>query len=204
MHLNFLPSHPRSLAYAMVDCNNFYASCERAFDPKLIGKPIAILSNNDGCVIARSEEAKETVPMGAPEFKHRHEFKKNGVIVRSSNYALYGDMSHRVMETLRFLTHEIEVYSIDEAFAELSTNIYADLNEYGRVIREMILQWTGLPVSVGIAPSKTLAKIANHIAKKNPEYNGVLDLSNHPDIILFWRIPRSNRFGELDRELLFV
>ena len=95
MHLNFLPSHPQSLAYAMVDCNNFYASCERAFDPKLIGKPIAILSNNDGCVIARSEEAKETVPMGAPEFKHRHEFKKNGVIVRSSNYALYGDMSHR-------------------------------------------------------------------------------------------------------------
>lgn len=200
---------PPSLSYAMVDCNNFYASCERVFDPKLIGKPIAILSNNDGCVIARSEEAKETVPMGAPEFKYRNDFKKNGVIVRSSNYALYGDMSHRVMETLRYLTHDIEVYSIDEAFAELSTNIYPKLDEYGFVIRETILKWTGLPVSVGIAPSKTLAKIANHIAKKNPEYNGVLNLSNHPKLDHFlkntpiqevWGIGqgitiRLNRFG---------
>lgn len=167
-------------AYAMIDCNNFYASCERVFDPSLTGKPIAILSNNDGCVIARSQEAKDHgVEMGAPEFKYRSFFKQHGIVVRSSNYALYGDMSHRVMETLRYLTHDIEVYSIDEAFAELSTNIYPDLEEYGRIIREIILKWTGLPVSVGIAPSKTLAKIANHIAKKNPEYNGVFNFSGH-------------------------
>jgi DNA polymerase V len=186
MYLNSLPSSPPSIVYAMVDCNNFYASCERVFDPSLIGKPIAILSNNDGCVIARSQEAKDAgVPMGAPEFKHRREFKEKGVIMKSSNYALYGDMSHRVMETLRYLTHDIEVYSIDEAFAELSTNIYSDLEEYGRVIRETILKWTGLPVSVGIAPSKTLAKIANHIAKKNPKYDGVMSLCNHPDTDTF-------------------
>lgn len=200
---------PQSTAFAMVDCNNFYASCERAFDPTLNDKPIVILSNNDGCVIARSEEAKADIPMGAPEFKYRKHFRNNGVQVRSSNYPLYGDMSHRVMETLRFLTHDIEVYSIDEAFAEVSTNIYPDLNEYGRVIKETVKNWTGLPVSVGIAPSKTLAKIANHLAKKNPEYNGVLDLSNHPDIDHFlentpiqsvWGIGqgitiRLNRFG---------
>lgn len=174
---------PKTIAYAMIDCNNFYASCERAFDPSLIGKPIAILSNNDGCVIARSEEAKEAnVKMGAPEFKYRQEFKQNGIVMRSSNYALYGDMSHRVMETLRYLTHDIEVYSIDEAFAELSSNIFPDFTEYGRVIRETILKWTGLPVSVGIAPSKTLAKIANHLAKKDPEYQGVLDLCSHPQV----------------------
>lgn len=185
MNLNSLKL-PNSLAFAMVDCNNFYASCERVFDPSLHGKPIAILSNNDGCVIARSQEAKNAgVIMGAPEFKYRNEFKKNGVVVRSSNYALYGDMSHRVMETLRYLTHDIEVYSIDEAFAELSKNIYPNLTEYGNVIRSTILKWTGLPVSVGIAPSKTLAKIANHIAKKEPEYNGTLDLNNHPDIDQF-------------------
>ena len=186
MNLKFLPSHPRNLAYAMVDCNNFYASCERVFDPSLNNKPIAILSNNDGCVIARSQEAKDIdIPMGAPEFKYRKQFKEKGVAIRSSNYALYGDMSHRVMETLRYLTHDIEVYSIDEAFAELSTNIYPSLNEYGEVIRNTIDQWTGLPVSVGIAPSKTLAKIANHIAKKNPEFDHVLDLTDHPHIDTF-------------------
>lgn len=186
MYVPAPPTTPPSIVYAMIDCNNFYASCERVFDPKLIGKPIAILSNNDGCVIARSQEAKDAnVPMGAPEFKYRKEFKQKGVVVKSSNYALYGDMSHRVMETLRYLTHDIEVYSIDEAFAELSTNIYQDLNEYGRVIRETILKWTGLPVSVGIATSKTLAKIANHIAKKNPKYDGVTSLCDHPDTDTF-------------------
>ncbi len=166
----------------MIDCNNFYASCERVFDPKLIGKPIVILSNNDGCVIARSEEAKEAgIEMGAPEFKYRKQFKEQGVVIRSSNYALYGDMSHRVMETLRYLTHDIEVYSIDEAFAELSTNIFPNLNEYGNLIRETIFKWTGLPVSVGIASTKTLAKVANHIAKKNPEHNGVFDFTTAPN-----------------------
>ena len=169
---------PSTLAYAMVDCNNFYASCERVFDPSLLGKPIVILSNNDGCVIARSEEAKAIgIEMGAPEFKYRALFKKNGVIVRSSNYALYGDMSHRVMETLRKLTHNIEVYSIDEAFVEVSTTMFPSLTDYGKIIRETVQKWTGIPVSVGIASTKTLAKVANHIAKKNPEYKGVFDFS---------------------------
>lgn len=170
-----------SIVYAMIDCNNFYASCERVFNPKLEGKPIVILSNNDGCVIARSEEAKDLgVPMGAPEFKYRRFFKDNGVVVRSSNYPLYGDMSRRVMEVLRNLTHDIEVYSIDEAFAELSTHTYSDLYEYGRIVKQTVYQWTGLPVSVGIAPSKTLAKIANETAKRNATYNGVLNLCNNP------------------------
>lgn len=176
-----------SIAYAMVDCNNFYASCERVFNPKLEGKPIVILSNNDGCVIARSQEAKELdIPMGAPEFKFRKFFKDNDVVVRSSNYPLYGDMSRRVMEVLRHLTHDIEVYSIDEAFAELSTHTYSNLEEYGKVIKDTVYQWTGLPVSVGIAPSKTLAKIANETAKRNLTYNGVLNLCHNPstDVIL--------------------
>lgn len=169
-----------SIVYAMIDCNNFYASCERVFNPKLEGRPIVILSNNDGCVIARSEEAKElNIPMGAPEFKYRKLFKDRGVEVRSSNYPLYGDMSRRVMETLRHLTHDIEVYSIDEAFAELSTHTYSDLETYGRAIKETVYKWTGLPVSVGIAPSKTLAKIANETAKRNLKYDGVLNLCNN-------------------------
>ncbi len=169
----------KSMAYAMIDCNNFYASCERAFDPKLVNKPIAILSNNDGCVIARSEEAKDAgVEMGAPEFKSRKLFKEKGVVIKSSNYALYGDMSDRIMDILNQLTHSVEVYSIDEAFALVSTNIFDDLNEYGRYIRDTILKWTGLPVSVGIAPSKTLAKVANSIAKRNPAFDGVLALRN--------------------------
>ncbi len=169
----------KSMAYAMIDCNNFYASCERAFDPKLVNKPIAILSNNDGCVIARSEEAKDAgVEMGAPEFKSRKLFKEKGVVIKSSNYALYGDMSDRIMDILNQLTHSVEVYSIDEAFALVSTNIFEDLNEYGRYIRDTILKWTGLPVSVGIAPSKTLAKVANSIAKRNPTFDGVLALQS--------------------------
>jgi DNA polymerase V len=169
-------------AYAMIDCNNFYASCERVFNPTLIDKPIAILSNNDGCVIARSEEAKDAgVEMGAPEFKSRKLFKEKGVIVRSSNYALYGDMSDRVMDILYQLTHSIEVYSIDEAFVRVSTNIFEDLNEYGQYIKDTILRWTGLPVSVGIAPSKTLAKVANSIAKRNPLFDGVLALSSQEE-----------------------
>jgi len=170
-------------AYALIDCNNFYASCERVFDPSLIGRPIAILSNNDGCIIARSREAKRLgIPMTGPEFKCRAELRKHNVKVLSSNYALYGDMSHRVMETLRHLTHHLEIYSIDEAFAELSNQVFDDLNEYGHHIRETVFKWTGLPVSVGIAPTKTLAKIANHIAKKNSEYRHVCNLCNHPQL----------------------
>lgn len=169
--------------YAMVDCNNFYASCERVFDPTLIGKPIAILSNNDGCVIARSQEAKDVgVPMGAPEFKYRSFFKENNVIIKSSNYALYGDMSNRVMDILEQMTDGVEVYSIDEAFVTISTNIFEDLTEYGHFIKDTIQKWTGLPVSVGIASSKTLAKVANGIAKKDTSFNGVLNFINNSDI----------------------
>ncbi len=183
----------------MMDCNNFYASCERVFDPSLIGKPIAILSNNDGCVIARSEEAKDAgIPMGAPEFKYRKDFREKGIILKSSNYPLYGDMSNRVMEILRELTYNIEVYSIDEAFAELSTNLndYDSLTDYGKDIHKKIKSWTGLPVSVGIAPSKTLAKVANHIAKKNAYCDSVMDLTNHPDIDEFLEeIPLQSIWG---------
>lgn len=166
----------------MIDVNNFYASCERVFNPGLEGKPIVILSNNDGCVIARSNEAKVLgIPMGAPEFKYRQFFRQHNVVVRSSNYPLYGDMSHRVMEALRKLTHSVEVYSIDEAFVELSANTFPDFTTYGRHIQKTIRQWTGLPVSVGIAPSKTLSKVANHIAKRTPAYQGVLNLCNHSE-----------------------
>lgn len=176
-------TRPPKTVYAMIDCNNFYASCERVFDPLLIGKPIAILSNNDGCVISRSREAKEAgVKMGAPEFKSRELFKEKGVVIRSSNYALYGDMSNRVMDVLEQITHGVEVYSIDEAFAKISTNIFDDLTEYAWFIKETIQKWTGLPVSVGVATSKTLAKVANIIAKKNTECNGVLNLVDDPKI----------------------
>jgi len=170
-------------AYAMIDCNNFYASCERVFDPTLIKRAIAILSNNDGCVIARSQEAKDIgIPMGAPEFKYRVFFKENNVVLKSSNYALYGDMSNRVMDILEQITDGVEVYSIDEAFVTISTNIFEDLNEYGHFIKDTIQKWTGLPVSVGIAPSKTLAKVANGIAKKDTVCKGVLNFCDNPDI----------------------
>lgn len=166
-------------AFALIDCNNFYVSCERVFDPSLRGRPVVILSNNDGCVIARSKEAKDLdIPMGIPEFKVRPLVQKHNVAVRSSNYPLYGDMSSRVMETLRSLTPDIEVYSIDEAFAELTVNRKSSLSDLGKQIRERVLKWTGMPVSVGIAPSKTLAKIANETAKAYAQTRGVLVLDS--------------------------
>ena len=167
--------------YALIDCNNFYASCERVFDPSLRDKPIAILSNNDGCIIARSNEAKAAgVKMGIPEFKIRDLVKEKGIVLKSSNYALYGDMSHRVMETLRHLTPKVEPYSIDEAFMEFPKLITDDLDHFGRHIKSTVKQWTGLPVSVGIASSKTLAKIANETAKSDSKYNGVLNIVDNP------------------------
>lgn len=165
--------------FALVDCNNFYVSCERVFDPKLAGKPVIVLGNNDGIVVARSNEAKALgIPMGVPAFKFRDLIRRHGVQAFSSNYALYGDMSQRVMETLQLFSPEVEVYSIDEAFLSLTGFVHQDLIEYGRRIRATVKQWTGLPVSVGIAETKTLAKIANHIAKKA---DGVFDLSTWPD-----------------------
>lgn len=159
--------------FALVDCNNFYASCERVFQPELRGKPVAVLSNNDGCVIARSNEAKAVgVEMGAPWHLNRDLFKRHGVIVRSSNYTLYGDMSARVMRTLAGFTPNLEIYSIDEAFLSLA-GFEQQLEGHARGLRETVIQWTGIPVSVGVAPTKILAKVANRFAKKDAERNGV-------------------------------
>lgn len=170
---------------ALVDCNNFYVSCERVFNPALAGRPVVVLSNNDGCVIARSNEAKALgIAMGAPFFQNRALFGRNGVRFFSSNYALYGDMSGRVMATLGQFTPDLEVYSIDEAF--LSLDGFGDLTRYALGIRAAVGRHTGIPVSIGIAPTKTLAKAANKIAKTDASLQGVLDLSavRDPDSLL--------------------
>jgi len=159
--------------YALVDCNNFYASCERVFNPSLQNKPVAILSNNDGCVIARSDEAKNlNLPMGAPIFKWESFCKHHKINVLSSNYPLYGDMSARVMKILEHFTPDVEVYSIDEAFLEFKGFDEYDFNEYGKIIRKRILKWTGIPTCVGVAPTKALCKVANKIARKFPKETG--------------------------------
>jgi DNA polymerase V len=156
--------------FALVDCNNFYASCERVFNPNLRDKPIAILSNNDGCVIARSDEAKAVgLPMGAPAFKYKKFFKAHNIQVFSSNYPLYGDMSSRVMAILKQFTPNVEVYSIDEAFLEFKGFDDYNFQNYGTQMQKRILKWTGMPTSVGIAPTKALSKVANKIARKYPK-----------------------------------
>jgi DNA polymerase V len=168
--------------FALVDCNNFYASCERVFQPKLAGQPIVVLSNNDGCVVARSNEAKALgIAMGVPEFQIRPLLRAHRVQVFSSNYTLYGDLSQRVMETLEQFSPDLEIYSIDEAFVSLTGFERRNLTDYGRAIRKTVKQWTGIPVSVGIAETKTLAKIANRIAKRTPDTDGVFDLLACPD-----------------------
>lgn len=155
--------------FALVDCNNFYASCERVFQPQFNGKPVAILSNNDGCVISRSDEAKAIgLPMGAPAFKYEAFFKEHDVKVFSSNYPLYGDMSERVMNILGQFTPDVEIYSIDEAFLQFKGFDTYDFNDYGLQIRQRVLKWTGIPTCVGIAPTKALSKVANKIARKFP------------------------------------
>lgn len=161
--------------FALVDCNNFYASCERVFQPQLNHKPIAVLSNNDGCVISRSDEAKALgLPMGAPAFKYESFFKEHNIHVFSSNYSLYGDMSERVMTILGQFTPDVEVYSIDEAFLQFKGFENYDFKDYGLQIRQRILKWTGIPTCVGIAPTKALSKVANKVARKFPkETNGV-------------------------------
>ena len=159
--------------YALVDCNNFYASCERVFNPNLQGKPVAILSNNDGCVISMSDEAKKLqLPFGAPIFKWDQFCKNNNITVLSSNYPLYGDMSARVMKTLEQFSPDVEVYSIDEAFLQFKGFDEYDFNSYGKEIRERLLKWTGIPTCVGIAPTKALSKVANKIARKFPKETG--------------------------------
>ncbi len=160
---------------ALVDCNSFYVSCERLFNPKIRKKPVVVLSNNDGCIISRSNEAKALgIKMGEPYFKEKDIIVKNNVQVFSSNYSLYGDMSRRVMRTLKRFNSDIEIYSIDEAFLDLSNFSDDEVADVGKEIRATVLQWTGIPTSIGIAKTKTLSKVANHIAKK--KQSGVVSL----------------------------
>ena len=160
--------------YALADCNNFYASCERVFDPSLEGRPVVVLSNNDGCVIARSQEAKDLgVRMGEPLFKCRKRIKDDSLVIRSSNYTLYDDMSRRVVESIREFIPDIEIYSIDEVFLNLEPLADRDVDLICRRARRAVLQWTGIPISIGIGPTKTLAKLANRIAKKDLSTGGV-------------------------------
>ena len=169
--------------FALLDCNNFYVSCERVFNPQLTGQPVVVLSNNDGCVIARSNEAKALgIRMGEPYFKCRPLIDRHRVRVFSSNYALYGDMSQRVMETLHRLEPLVEVYSIDEAFLRLPLADAATLHRTGMQIRHTIRRHTGIPVSIGFGPTKTLAKIANRLAKKHPAHDGVCVLRPGDDL----------------------
>lgn len=163
--------------YALIDCNNFFVSCVRVFQPNLEGRPVVALSSNDGCVVARSNEARALgIPMGAPAFKWRPFFKQHGVVEFSGNFELYGDMSKRITALLTSITPHIEIYSVDESFLDLSELDITSYTEWGREVRKLVLQWTGIPVSIGIAPSKTLAKLASERAKKNPDLLGVLDL----------------------------
>jgi DNA polymerase V len=164
--------------FALVDCNQFYVSCERVFQPRLEDRPVVVLSNNDGCVIARSPEAKALgLAMGDPYHLHRETFTRHGVDIFSSNYALYGDMSRRVMETLAAHAPEVEIYSIDEAFLHLAGFERRGLTDYARLIRATVRRDTGIPVSIGIGSTKTLAKIANHLAKIDGDAGGVYDLT---------------------------
>lgn len=165
--------------FALIDCNNFYVSCEQVFDPSLRRRPAVVLSNNDGCVVARSPEAKALgIKMGVPLFQIKHLVEAHEVQVYSSNYALYGDMSQRVMSVLEQFTPEVERYSIDEAFLDLTGCKCESYRELGVVIKDRVLQWTGVPVTIGIAETKTLAKLANRLAKKSEKAAGVLDLTH--------------------------
>ncbi len=169
--------------FALIDCNNFFVSCERLFRPDLEGKPVVVLSSNDGCAVARSNEAKALgITMAAPAFKYRDLFKREGVVQFSANFELYGDVSRRIVDLLTSVTPKIEVYSVDESFLDLSELNIADYDEWGRTVRDLVYKWVGVPVSIGIAPSKTLAKLASERAKKDPSLDGVLSLC-HPEFI---------------------
>ncbi|RMP44317.1 hypothetical protein ALO95_200454 [Pseudomonas syringae pv. antirrhini] len=171
-----MPTHEP--IFSLIDCNSFYASCERVFRPDLAKTPIVVLSNNDGCVIARSYDAKPFVKMGAPYFQIKDTLRQNGIVAFSSNYALYGDISERVMTVIESMVPDSETYSIDEKFADL-TGIPGDLTQFGRDMRSTILRCTGIPVGVGIAKTKTLAKLANHTAKRlQQQTGGVVDISD--------------------------
>jgi DNA polymerase V len=164
--------------YALIDCNNFFVSCERLFRPELNGRPVVVLSSNDGCAVSRSQEAKDLgIPMGAPHYKFREFFRQHGVVAFSANFELYGDISERIVNLLASITPRIEVYSVDESFLDLSELTIPAYQQWGWMVRGSILKNVGVPVSIGIAPSKTLAKAANDRAKKIPELNGSLDLT---------------------------
>lgn len=183
--------------FALVDCNNFFVSCERVFDPSLEGCPAVVLSNNDGCVVSRSNEAKALgIPMGVPYFQIRRLVETYNVRVFSSHFSMYGDLSARVMETLEMLAPRVEIYSIDEAFLDVTGMSGGTLTDYARDIRQTVKQWTGIPTSVGVAPTKTLAKAAVEIAKKSTKAQGVLNLvdSPHTDLALS-RLPIGDVWG---------
>lgn len=164
--------------YALVDCNNFFVSCERLFRPDLDGRPVVVLSSNDGCAVSRSQEAKDLgIPMGAPLFKWRDLWKQHGVVAFSANFELYGDISERIVNLLTTITPRIEAYSVDESFLDLTELSIGNYTAWGKLVRESILRNIGVPVSVGIAPSKTLTKLANHAAKRTPELGGALTLT---------------------------
>lgn len=165
--------------FALIDCNNFFVSCERLFRPELENRPVVVLSSNDGCAVSRSAEAKALgIPMGAPVFKYRELFRKHGVVSFSANFELYGDISQRLTTLLTRVTPRIEVYSVDESFLDLSELELPDYTEWGQKLRTRILQEIGIPVSVGIASTKTLAKVANHRAKVEPDLGGVLTMTD--------------------------
>ena len=164
-------------ATALIDGNNFYVACEQSIDPSISGQPVIVLSNNDGCIIARSPEARLLkIPMGKPYFKVRHELEQLGVVVRSSNYSLYGDMSQRLMNLLKQHSERIEIYSIDEAFAQINRPSNYDRLPWARQLRVLIHQHLGLPIAIGIGATKSQAKLANHLAKTIPKYAGIFDL----------------------------
>jgi DNA polymerase V len=164
-------------AIALVDCNNFFVSCERVFRPDLEGKPVVVLSNNDGCVVSRSQEVKDLgMKMAVPWYQMKDMARRHGIVAFSSNYELYADLSNRVMSLLAQFSPDQEVYSIDESFLDLS-GIPVDHTQYAQQMRETIRRCVGIPVCVGVAPSKTLAKLANHIAKKNAHFDGVCDFN---------------------------
>ena len=165
-----------SEVFGLIDCNNFYVSCERVFRPDLEGKPVIVLSNNDGCAVSRSAEARPWVAMGDPAFKIRDIIKRENIAVFSSNYALYGSLSEKVTSTLLSMVPTIETYSIDESFLNLGDFREREVEPLARELRERVHRWVGIPTCVGIAPTKTLAKVANFIAKKRPQYAGVCDL----------------------------
>jgi DNA polymerase V len=172
--MNLLPNHT---VFALIDCNNFFVSCERVFRPDLQGRPVVVLSSNDGCVVARSNEAKALgIPMGAPAFKYRDLFNKEGVTRFSANFELYGDLSRRITSILTAVTPRTEVYSVDESFLDLTALNISNYTAWGKELGRHILRTVGVPVSIGIAPSKTLAKLGADYVKKYSEHNGVLDL----------------------------